>query len=51
MFVGVVIATTASFCFTFNVLSITSSHCCFGGFHGIIGSKNVSGKMILKSAI
>jgi len=50
MFVGVVIAITASLCFTFNFLSIISTHCRFG-LHGIIGSKKVSGKIILKSAI
>lgn len=50
MFVGVVIAITASLCFTFNFLSIMSTHCRFG-LHGIIGSKKVSGKIILKSAI
>lgn len=50
MFVGVVIAITASLCFILSFLSIISPHCRFG-LHGIIGSKNVSGKIILKSAI
>lgn len=50
IFVGVVIAITASFCLTLSFLSIISIHGCLG-LQGIIGSKKVSGKIILKSAI